>query len=74
MKKSRWDARATRYERMREAWIDAMRQGATKLPFAQFESRMLERDYKIKKEEYAKRRLRVNWNAIERELANSQTN
>lgn len=72
MKKSKWDARATRYERMREAWIDAMRSGTTKLPFAQFEERMLERDKKIKKVEYFNRRINVDWKAIE--LALSQTN
>ena len=46
-----------------------MRSGTTKLPFAQFEERMIERDYGIKKEDFLKRRMRVNWDVIEKELA-----
>lgn len=72
MKKSKWDPRATRYERMREAWKDAMRSGTTKLPFAQFEERMLLRDIGIRKDEFMKRRIRVNWDAIEKELAKAK--
>jgi hypothetical protein len=72
MKKSKWDPRATRYERMREAWKDAMRSGTTKLPFAQFEERMIDRDQKIKKVDFFNRRIRVNWDAIEKELATAK--
>lgn len=72
MKKSKWDPRANRYERMREAWKDAMRSGTTRLPFAQFEERMIERDYGIKKEDFLKRRMRVNWDVIEKELASAK--
>ena len=46
-----------RYSRMRSAWADLMRKNMTKLPFAQFEKRMLERDLKIKKKEYMERRM-----------------
>ena len=72
MKKSKWDPRSNRYERMREAWIDAMRSGTTKLPFAQFEERMIDRDQKIKKVDFFNRRIRVKWDAIEKELATAK--
>jgi hypothetical protein len=69
MNKSAWDARMSRPDRMRAAWIDAMRSGQTKLPFAQFEERMMRRDAAIAKEEFFKRRIRVDWNAVEKALA-----
>lgn len=34
----------------------------TKLPFAQFEKRMLDRDFQIKKKEYMERRMVLNEN------------
>jgi hypothetical protein len=41
-----------------------MRQGMTKLPFAQFEERMINRDFLIKREEYIKRRIEVSEDSL----------
>lgn len=67
--KSTWDPRANRYERMRAAWVDAMRSGTTKLPFAMFEERMISRDMAHRKDEFMQRRFHPRWNIIENALA-----
>lgn len=59
MKKSKWDPRMNRYERMRHAWIDAMRSGTTRLPFAQFEERMINRDLLRRKKDFEARSFTV---------------
>lgn len=73
-KKSAWDPRDSREKRMRAAWIDAMRIGQTKLPFAEFEKRMLMNDIHRRKQEFFERRIRVDWDAIERYLASQDAN
>jgi hypothetical protein len=72
MKKSTWDPRANRYERMKAAWVDVMRSGTSRLPFAIFEERMLERDLKQKKEQFIKNRLSPNWKVIQRALVETR--
>lgn len=70
----KFDWRMSRYDRMRATWADLMRKGHTKLTYAQFEQKMLNRDYAVKKAEFEKRKPLIvpSGSAIEKAIKNTR--
>lgn len=64
MKKQVWDGRMNRQDRMRATWLDMLKAGQTKLPFAVFEKRMLERDFQKKKADYIKNSITLKYGSV----------